>query len=93
MERKYRQQLSEVQIVGKLDVDRSSISPECSAPSSSFRNSPSTYIQLLFYNVSDLLDVRKDVFEYLKTNSTNTLCIALLLTVMRSHGGRRVLRV
>lgn len=39
------------------------------------RNSPSTYIQLLFYNVSDLLDVRKDVFEYLKTNSTNSLCI------------------
>lgn len=38
------------------------------------RNSPSTYIQLLFYNVSDLLDVRKDIFEYLKTNSTSSLC-------------------
>ena len=34
---------------------------------------PSTFLQLLFHNVSDLMDVRKDIMDALKTNSQTTL--------------------
>lgn len=35
--------------------------------------SPSTYLQLLFHNVSDLMDVRKDIFDYIKSNHRDEL--------------------
>ena len=73
LERKYRSQLADVQIIGRMDLDKIEhivgtysfyYSPDCS---------PSTYIQLLFHNVSDLMDVRKDIFQFIKANNSQEL--------------------
>lgn len=77
LERKYRQQLSEVVIIEKLDLDKiEHIVGEWALPPS-FIHSKSTYLRLLFHNVSDLMEVRSDIQYFVKKNTSSDLGASL----------------
>lgn len=56
----------------------------------SFKARASTYIQLLFYNVSSLMDIRKDIMEALKSNKRSNLSMFSFIGLSHSHGRRFV---
>lgn len=73
LERKYRQQLSEVVIIEKLDLDQiEHIVGECVRPTLVIP-SKSKYLQLLFHNVADLMEVRSDIQWFVKKNKPSSL--------------------
>ena len=79
LERKYRQQLSEVVIIEKLDLDKiEHIVGEC-VLCFSFTPSKSSYRRLLFHNVSDLMEVRSDIRYFVKKNTSSDLRTSLSL--------------
>ncbi len=50
----------------------------------------STYIQLLFYNVSSLMDIRKDIMEALKSNNRSNLSMHSIVESHYSDGGGNI---
>ena len=53
---------------------------------SSFMVRASTYIQLQFYNVSSLMDIRKDIMEALKSNHRSNLSMLSIIESSYSNG-------
>ena len=56
----------------------------------SFMVRASTYIQLLFYNVSSLMDIRKDIMEALKSNNRSNLSMHSIVKSHYSDGGGNI---